>query len=95
VVKGLDLALFDMCIGERRKVEVPARLAYGLKGSKVFGVPPDDGTSSPSSGDVVYGVELVSINFRSDPAGARDNFYTDAPCDREAFAAGNASGLCR
>lgn len=43
VLKGLDLSLFDMCIGERRKIEIPARLAYGLKGSKIFGVPPDDG----------------------------------------------------
>lgn len=44
VVKGLDLSLFDMCVGERRKIEIPARLAYGRKGSKAFGVPPDDGT---------------------------------------------------
>lgn len=43
VLKGLDLSLFDMCIGERRKIEIPARLAYGLKGSKLFRVPPDDG----------------------------------------------------
>lgn len=43
-MKGLDLSLFDMCVGERRKIEIPARLAYGRKGSKVFGIPPDDGT---------------------------------------------------
>lgn len=43
VLKGLDLSLFDMCVGERRKIEIPARLAYGRKGSKLFGIPPDDG----------------------------------------------------
>lgn len=43
MLKGLDLSLFDMCVGERRKIEIPARLAYGRKGSKLFGIPPDDG----------------------------------------------------
>lgn len=37
------MSLFDMCVGERRKIEIPARLAYGRKGSKLFGIPPDDG----------------------------------------------------
>ncbi|CAB1115146.1 unnamed protein product [Ectocarpus sp. CCAP 1310/34] len=91
VIKGLDLSLFDMCVGERRKIEIPARLAYGRKGSKAFGVPPDDGTGSA---DVVFGVELVSINFSINASDARDNFYTDDPCDAAAVAAGNASGQC-
>lgn len=50
VVKGLDLSLFDMCVGERRKVEIPARLAYGKKGSKLFGIPPDDGKVTGAPG---------------------------------------------
>ncbi|CAM9336175.1 unnamed protein product [Laminaria digitata] len=91
VLKGLDLSLFDMCVGERRKIEIPARLAYGRKGSKLFGIPPEDGLGSA---DVVFGVELVSINFRSDSSDQRDNFYTDDPCDAAAVAAGNSSGLC-
>lgn len=47
------------------------------------------------AGAVVYGVELVSINFNSDPAAKRDNFYTGDPCDEAAFESGNASGMCR
>lgn len=43
---------------------------------------------------MVFGVELVSINFRSDPSDRRDNFYTGDPCDAAAVAAGNASGKC-
>eukprot|EP00752_Nemacystus_decipiens_P005902 g5335.t1 len=92
VIKGLDLSLFDMCVGERRKIEIPAPLAYGRKGSKLFGIPPDDGSGS---GDVVFGVELVSINFSINSSDVRDNFYTDDPCDTAAVAAGNASGLCK
>ncbi|CAM9316119.1 unnamed protein product, partial [Phaeothamnion confervicola] len=63
VVKGLDLALFDMCIGERRRIEVPPRLAFGSAGSKAFGVPP--------GARLIYGVELVSINLAADGAAAR------------------------
>ncbi|CAM9571065.1 unnamed protein product [Scytosiphon promiscuus] len=92
VVKGLDLSLFDMCVGERRKIEIPARLAYGRKGSKLFGIPPDDGLGSA---DVVFGVELVSINFSTNAKDVRDNFYTDDPCDAAAIAAGNSSGQCK
>eukprot|EP00903_Cladosiphon_okamuranus_P011395 g10738.t1 len=92
VIKGLDLSLFDMCVGERRKIEIPARLAYGRKGSKLFGIPPDDGAGSS---DVVFGVELVSINFSVNASDVRDNFYTDDPCDAAAVAAGNASGQCK
>lgn len=46
------------------------------------------------AGDVVFGVELVSINFNVNPSDTRDNFYTDDPCDAVAVAAGNASGMC-
>lgn len=46
------------------------------------------------AGDVVFGVELVSINFNVNPSDARDNFYTDDACDDLAVAAGNASGMC-
>ena len=39
VLKGLELGLYDMCIGERRVLRVPPALAFGDRGSRAFGVP--------------------------------------------------------
>eukprot|EP00611_Tribonema_gayanum_P015186 TRINITY_DN26_c0_g1_i1.p1 TRINITY_DN26_c0_g1~~TRINITY_DN26_c0_g1_i1.p1 ORF type:complete len:383 (-),score=97.84 TRINITY_DN26_c0_g1_i1:474-1622(-) len=87
VVRGLDLSLYDMCIGERRRVEVPAGLAYGAKGNSLFGV--------PANSALVFGVQLVSINGVTDETATRDsNYYTGDPCNDEARRAGVASGLC-
>lgn len=44
---------------------------------------------------MVFGVELVSINFSINSSDVRDNFYTDGPCDAAAVAAGNSSGQCK
>ncbi|CAM9641872.1 unnamed protein product [Chrysoparadoxa australica] len=87
VIKGLDLAMFDQCISEMRRVVIPPRLGYGEKGSKAFKVPP--------GATLIYDVEVVSINSVYESERGRDNFYVDAPCDKDAFAAGNASGRCR
>lgn len=59
VVSGLELGLFEMCIGEEREVRVPAQLGFGARGSKTFGVPPGE--------DLVYRVKLVSIAGQTDP----------------------------
>ncbi|XP_077927162.1 peptidyl-prolyl cis-trans isomerase FKBP7 isoform X4 [Halichoerus grypus] len=32
VIKGLDIAMMDMCPGEKRKVIIPPSLAYGKEG---------------------------------------------------------------
>lgn len=32
VIKGLDIAMMDMCPGEKRKVIIPPSLAYGQQG---------------------------------------------------------------
>mmetsp|Transcript_6713 Transcript_6713/g.9073 ORF Transcript_6713/g.9073 Transcript_6713/m.9073 type:complete len:332 (+) Transcript_6713:64-1059(+) len=88
VIKGLDLSLNEMCIGEVRLIKIPAGLAYGQKGSKVFKIPPDTSLS--------YLVELVSVNFVTDTASTRgDNFYTGDVCDEESIASGTASGRCK
>ena len=41
VVRGLDLGVLEMCIGEERLVQVPPRLGLGPRASKAFGIPPD------------------------------------------------------
>lgn len=37
VIKGLDIAMMDMCPGEKRKVVIPPSFAYGKEGhGKMF-----------------------------------------------------------
>jgi FKBP-type peptidyl-prolyl cis-trans isomerase len=54
MLPGVDLGLYDMCPGETRQLEIPAALAYGARGNKAFQIPP--------SSNLVWTVELVSIN---------------------------------
>ena len=54
MLPGVDLGLYDMCPGERRRLTIPPRLAYGLKGNRLFGIPPNQ--------TLVWHVELVRIN---------------------------------
>jgi FK506-binding protein 2 len=43
-----------LCVGERRRLEVPAALAYGRQGLPRRRIPPN--------ADLVYDVKLVSSN---------------------------------
>lgn len=52
VVPGLDLAITRMSRGQRAKITVPARLAYGARG-----YPP----IIPPNAALVFDVELVSF----------------------------------
>ena len=50
VIDGWERGLKNMCPGERRRLFIPADLAYGEKGG---------GTPEMPGGDVIYDVELV------------------------------------
>lgn len=59
VPKGWDLSLVGACVGEQREVRVPPVLAYGEKGMKKRGIPPNS--------VIVYNVEIVGINGNNIP----------------------------
>ena len=65
VLKGLELGLYDMCIGERRVLRVPPALAFGDRGSRAFGV--------PGGATLEYDVTLRGINLQYDPAVRRED----------------------
>ncbi|CAJ0942328.1 unnamed protein product [Ranitomeya imitator] len=52
VIKGLDMALMDMCPGEKRKVTIPPSLGYGDKGYEK--IPPD--------ATLIFEIELLGIS---------------------------------
>ncbi|XP_073433561.1 peptidyl-prolyl cis-trans isomerase FKBP7 [Dendrobates tinctorius] len=52
VIKGLDMAMLDMCPGEKRKVTIPPSLAYGDKGYEK--IPPD--------ATLIFEIELLAIS---------------------------------
>ena len=53
VIKGWDLGLVGMKVGEKRRLTVPPELAYGASGFEAAGIPP--------SSTLLFEVELVSI----------------------------------
>ncbi|KAF9574062.1 Peptidyl-prolyl cis-trans isomerase fpr2 [Mortierella alpina] len=55
VIKGWDLGLRGMCVGEKRKLSIPAPLAYGERSM---------GASIPANSALVFEVELLKINNR-------------------------------
>jgi FKBP-type peptidyl-prolyl cis-trans isomerase len=54
MLSGVDLGLYDMCPGESRRIEIPAALAYGARGNKLFQIPPGS--------NLAWTVDLVLIN---------------------------------
>ncbi|KAG0237726.1 Peptidyl-prolyl cis-trans isomerase fpr2 [Actinomortierella wolfii] len=53
VIAGWEQGMRGMCVGEKRKLVIPASLGYGSKGAPGF-IPPDAA--------LVFETELISIN---------------------------------
>ncbi|KAJ1878291.1 hypothetical protein H4R99_001991 [Coemansia sp. RSA 1722] len=56
VIKGWDQGLLNMCVGEKRRLKIPADLAYGKRGA---------GGVIPANADLVFDTELVAINGKT------------------------------
>ena len=56
VIKGWDQGLLGMCIGEKRKLKIPAKLGYGEQGSQ---------PTIPGGATLVFNTELVSVNGKT------------------------------
>eukprot|EP00040_Diaphanoeca_grandis_P015741 m.80671 g.80671 ORF g.80671 m.80671 type:complete len:155 (+) comp25335_c0_seq3:246-710(+) len=57
VIEGWDLGLIGMCAGERRRLVIPHRLAYGERGA-----PPFIGAKQ----DLQFEIELIKIDQRTE-----------------------------
>ncbi|KAM6978659.1 peptidyl-prolyl cis-trans isomerase FKBP7 [Tautogolabrus adspersus] len=51
IIKGLDIGMTDMCVGEKRKITVPPSLAFGEKGKDPV----------PPNATVIFQVEVYSV----------------------------------
>jgi FKBP-type peptidyl-prolyl cis-trans isomerase len=54
MIPGVDQGVYDMCPGDVRLVQIPPRLAYGGRGSRLYQIPPET--------PLEWRIELVSID---------------------------------
>jgi len=52
VIKGWDIGVAGMCVGEKRKLKIPAAMGYGDRGS-----PP----KIPGGASLVFDVEMLGF----------------------------------
>lgn len=57
VIKGWDKGLEGMCVGEERKLTIPADMAYGSRAM---------GSAIPANSALVFDVKLVRINGKDE-----------------------------
>jgi len=70
VIPGWEKGTLDMCVGEKRRLNIPADLAYGDMGA---------GDRIPPKSDLVFDIELINID--STPAQA--NVFKDIDADKD------------
>uniref|UniRef100_A0A5B7BAB7 peptidylprolyl isomerase n=1 Tax=Davidia involucrata TaxID=16924 RepID=A0A5B7BAB7_DAVIN len=64
VIKGWDQGLLGSCVGEKRKLKIPAKLGYGAQGS-----PP----TIPGGATLIFDTELVSVNGKPSSGSKTDD----------------------